>query len=95
MGIESARRYTAHPETSLLWLEDGSGIAIYNGYNGHTFFLNVISYESLDRDTLPKLILPFTRDDVKAWLNLSDSQTNTTIKNMLEKKIFWNFQLDD
>lgn len=94
MSISIENRYTVHPETSLIWLEDGSGVAVYNGYNGHTYFLNVISYESLDRDAAPKLTLPFTHDDVKAWLNLSDSQTNATIKNMLEKKVFWNFQLD-
>lgn len=95
MSVESESRYVVHPDTSFLWLEDGSGIAIYNGYNGHTYFLNVIAHESLDRDALPELTFPFTRDNVKTWLNLSDAQTNKTFKNMLEKKVFWNFQVDD
>jgi hypothetical protein len=85
---DSKIRYTLYPESEMKWLDDGSGIAIYNAYSGNTHFLNVINFESCERTSLPELKFPFLADDFQSWLNLHSLDSDHTLKQMVERKIF-------
>lgn len=81
-------QYALHPGSRLICFEDASGIGIYSGYSGDTFFLN-----STLNGTQPSTRIDFDLSlNVEVFQNIlgiSESESQYVVDTLVEKRVLW------
>ncbi|WJG08457.1 hypothetical protein [Aliiglaciecola sp. LCG003] len=82
----SDKHYAVVAGSVVTWLQDGSGIAIYNAYNGDTTFLHAQGTVKADLIAVP-IPASITLLNLIEWLELSTDTAEHTLQQLIERKV--------